>query len=400
MPSAQQLVAGDFEAFGAKWSPTGKHLAFLISQNWDTQLAVYDMQSSSYQILDDVFGWGSSTFAWSPNGLRIAYASQSEEDDWQPTISVANILTGEIQEVTSGSEPVWYIDDTTLLARCSSSVYGSSDRWSEEWTLTSYGFCRINAVTGESQRAIDIDAWNMSFSPTLGMIAFETITQTEDAESFFTNLETEFEEFVGAVVADNPSNFAEGRRDLSRELEARRFMEEKRSGMDAESLPFSSDLFVMSLDGGGPTQLTHDGRSSLISWTPDGRRILFATAGSTGNEVGMINPDGSDPRKVIDASLKPIQPSSVTITHDGKYALFVSQVDADAGIATIMTGESPADLHVVRIGSSSAKRLENQHPFKQRFALSPDGKRLVYEVLEDVRVLQGQERRELWVMSR
>ena len=45
------LNAGEFEAFGAKWSPTGKHLAFLINQGRNTQLAVYDMRGCEVAVL-------------------------------------------------------------------------------------------------------------------------------------------------------------------------------------------------------------------------------------------------------------------------------------------------------------------------------------------------------------
>ena len=68
-------------------------------------------------------------------------------------------------------------------------------------------------------------------------------------------------------------------------------------------------------------------------------------------------------------------------------------------MAKIMTGESAADVHVFEIGSTSAERLENQHAFKQRYGLSPDGETLVYEVLTDVRLLRAANS-ELWLLSR
>jgi hypothetical protein len=51
----------------------------------------------------------------------------------------------------------------------------------------------------------------------------------------------------------------------------------------------------------------------------------------------------------------------------------------NVGLAQVMTGEEPADLHLVRPGDSAPRRLRNRHTFKQRFALSADGRRLVYE---------------------
>jgi hypothetical protein len=59
-----------------------------------------------------------------------------------------------------------------------------------------------------------------------------------------------------------------------------------------------------------------------------------------------------------------------------------------------MTGEEAADLHLVRPGDETPRRLENRHTFKQRFTLSTDGRRLVYEA-NDRKTGQS----ELWLMK-
>jgi dipeptidyl aminopeptidase/acylaminoacyl peptidase len=88
----------------------------------------------------------------------------------------------------------------------------------------------------------------------------------------------------------------------------------------------------------------------------------------------------------------------VTLSPDGRYVFFVATVPGDAGVAKIMTGESPADLHVARVGAKTAKRLANRHAFKQRYAVSPDGKRIAYEVMQDVKLVGGAGKSELWLM--
>jgi hypothetical protein len=65
-----------------------------------------------------------------------------------------------------------------------------------------------------------------------------------------------------------------------------------------------------------------------------------------------------------------------------------------------MTGEEPADIHVAPVGGSGGTRLSNKHPFKQRFAVSPDGSKIAYEVLQDVKVIGGAGRSEIWLLRR
>jgi hypothetical protein len=55
---------------------------------------------------------------------------------------------------------------------------------------------------------------------------------------------------------------------------------------------------------------------------------------------------------------------------------------------------------VAPAGGGAPRRLANKHSFKHRYAVSPDGKRIAYEVLEDVKMIGGEGRSEIWVMSR
>jgi hypothetical protein len=110
-----------------------------------------------------------------------------------------------------------------------------------------------------------------------------------------------------------------------------------------------------------------------------------------------MNPDGSG-RQTILKGVKGVDPLTVTLSRDGRQVFFAAAVEADRALAQLMTGETPADLHVAPAGSDKAVRLANRHPFKQRYAVSPDGKRIVYEVNQDVKMLSGAARSELWVM--
>ena len=74
--------------------------------------------------------------------------------------------------------------------------------------------------------------------------------------------------------------------------------------------------------------------------------------------------------------------------------------DEPEQVVLVVEGTTTADLHVAAVGSGTAKRLANRHSFKQRYAVSPEGDRIVYEVLQDVKLLSGAGKSELWLMRR
>jgi hypothetical protein len=153
----------------------------------------------------------------------------------------------------------------------------------------------------------------------LEMLAFEDY-MGGDEDAVGVSGDEEFQGFVDAVVRDDPSNFAGGSRSLSRELEAREYMDE-RGGRDAA---VGTDVFVRGLGARRPTRVTRDGRSSLVAWSPDGLRLLYATSGGPEPGIWSVKPDGSDRRAVVEASLRGADPHSLTISADGAHLFFAS----------------------------------------------------------------------------
>lgn len=69
-----------------------------------------------------------------------------------------------------------------------------------------------------------------------------------------------------------------------------------------------AQILTMREDGSEAVQLTHDTTdASMPSWSPDGTRIAFhrVAAGGTGNEVWVMNADGSDERRVAGDAFAP-----------------------------------------------------------------------------------------------
>ncbi len=406
-PGPKLVVGGAFSAVAPSWSPTGRQFAFVRVEASRSRLAVYDLRQENHRDLADLSAWDAGAFSWSPDGTRIAYVGGTERG-WGESVFVVDVASGRSQRVTDGRRPIWAPDGRTLLMWCAAEGSAAS-AFAEDGELVDpggqfapgsfapAGFCRVDADTGEVlQRAAPSDeddlafGWSAAVSSLTGRLAFEKAVGEPPPPPPSRSGDGEFVDMVDSVAARGARNIAEGSRDLSRELEAR---ERDRKRRDSGGSGPARDVFVSEPDGSALRAITNDGRSGSPVWTRDGARILFVGEGG----LWLMNPDGSGRERVFTGKLS--DPPVAQLTADGRYVLFVAPVEASAGVAQLMTGETPEDLYVARVGSSKAKRLANRHPFKQRFALAPDGRRIVYEVLAETGTLTRQGgRSELWMM--
>lgn len=409
-PGTRVLVAGNFRAYAPVWSPTGRHLAFLIGEDAATSLAVYDFAKADFRRIAPTSAWEAQAFSWSPDGKKLAYASPAEAGEWQDAVFVVDADGGQPKKVAAGTSPTWAADGQTLIMVCSPERPSFPEGDSEEggggaaFSQQDWGprYCRVNVHTGDAQRTALEPQYGAALSPLHEAVVYEQAQEGATAETAGTapvSLDGEFQQLADNVAAGRARNVAEGTRDLTRELEAKQYAQRRQAAMTAEHLPYAADVYVAGLSSGAPTAVTSDRKSAFPSWTADGDRIVFATDGPSGLEFCTIRPDGTERRTVL-SGVKGVDPYTVTLSPNGRDVFFVATVPGEEGMARIMTGEMPADLHVASIGSNDVKRLANTHAFKRRFAVSPDGKRIVYEVLQDVKLVAGASKSELWLMRR
>lgn len=400
-PSTRRLVAGDFRAYAPVWSPSGGHLAFLVEDGRSTRIAVYDFAKSAHRVLGPAAAWDAGSYSWSSDGSKLAWSAPGGEGDWQQAIFVVEPEGGQPRRVGAGSAPKW-APDGSLIAVCMPEMRGAvgDDEATASYSDDDLGerYCRIDVASGEVQRTRLEPQPGAAFSAAYESVVFEQSSE-QAADGAAASEQGDFEQLVDSVAAGRARNVAEGSRDLSRALEARQYDKNREAARTAQRLPYAADVFVAGLAGGEPVAVTSDRHSAFPSWTEDGSRILFATDGASGVEFCTIRPDGGD-RQTVLSGVKGVDPYSVKLSRDGRQVFFVASVPGDEGMAKAMTGESPADLHVAAVGSGSAERLGNRHPFKQRYAVSPEGDRIVYEVLQDVKLLSGAGKSELWLMRR
>jgi hypothetical protein len=233
----------------------------------------------------------------------------------------------------------------------------------------------------------------LAFSPhaqTLVLERFPEEVPERVAAAAPASADAEFQALADEAVAGRATNFAEGSRDLGRAIEARGL--DKRGAGGAGHV--FGDLFAIDADSGAVTALTTDGRSSNARWTADGRIVyVHQPPEASRAELWVMGADGSGKQPLVQAPLDLFDASAVAV--GGDRVVYAAPVkDVNAGMAKVMTGEEAADLHLVRPGDKAPRRLKNRHSFKQRFALSPDGRRIVYEAND-----RKTGRSELWLMK-
>ncbi len=97
---------------------------------------------------------------------------------------------------------------------------------------------------------------------------------------------------------------------------------------DIEANRGSTDLYLMSTNGGEPTRITDmDGTEFNVTWRPDGDKIGFLSANSGSVQLWEMDPDGSNLRRVsdIDGGI-----DNFSYSPTGTYVAFTRDVKIDA----------------------------------------------------------------------
>lgn len=140
-----------------------------------------------------------------------------------------------------------------------------------------------------------------------------------------------------------------------------------------------SEIFVMSADGTGQTQLTDDQFADTVpAWSPDGNTIAFASRRHHNLDIYLMAPDGSDARRVTAARAKDMNPDW---SPDGSHLVFQSR------------RHSNWDLYTILPDGSGLKRLTDRPAAEWAPAWSPEATQIAFTSLrfdsgvEDIAVM-------------
>jgi TolB protein len=127
-----------------------------------------------------------------------------------------------------------------------------------------------------------------------------------------------------------------------------------------ESGGMNADIYIMNRDGTGVERLTDDPAQDIApEWSPDGTKIAFQSDRGDGFEIYVMNADGAGAAKVTDSPARVDDPSW---SPDGTALAFTSDQDNDIG-----------EIYVIGADGTGVTRLTDDRLFDEALDWSPKG---------------------------
>jgi dipeptidyl aminopeptidase/acylaminoacyl peptidase len=331
-----RYVGTDYSA-DARWSPTGKQLAFTSGRDYGNP-SLYVAKPTGKNMINLTGASYVVTPAWSPTGAAIAYVAAGSANWALWSINPLNKARRKLAaDVAPGVPPAWSPSGYALaFTRQEGSGYGI-------FTVAAGGGSERRIGAG-SEPSWSPDGMKLVFSGPAGI----TVANADGTGK------------TALTAGRSPSFSSDGTRIVF-----------ERNG----------DIWLMNADGHGQRQLTTGGQDVLPHWSPGGARIAFERGKP--DLPYVVSADGSGVWKVSSRAAEgglDWSPDAARIVFAGKAGLYLAQADG-SGVRRIAIGaRSRIEIRHVRTGRLQKTIVAAGHA--QAIALS----RSVLALLSDGRL--------------
>ncbi len=295
------------------WSPDGSQLAFVSNRSGSPEIYTMDADGTNVTRLthDDAY---EGSPAWSPDGSQIAFAGDVDGSGLYLIDSGGGEVTRVVATSHAGSlTPSWSGDGNAIAfvtqdtvdaqqqirvldvsAGTSSPIVSGVDLCCPAWSHAS-ATSSIDSPSAEGSDEPDDDQPTGTqhdqsglASPRNGPIVFTGMSSQKGEHLFLIEPDgTGLRQLTSGSASDTHASWSPD----GRQLVFQRYSDENRSG----------SLFVLDVESGATTQITHGVGVFRPAWSPDGSWIAFAGVGEdSASGIFVVRPDGTDLHRLTD----------------------------------------------------------------------------------------------------
>jgi Tol biopolymer transport system component len=414
-PSTRCIAAVNANSINPSWSPKGDRIAFVKTTDAGASyLTLYNVKTGKTRDLIPLKNAWMAELRWSPDGTEIAYEAQAAEDNyWGPAIYSVRVSDGNIRKVAEGSDPTWAPDSMRMAfvappkidySRWSSSqsegggegvIPAPEDKKKNRVGEQGNEICVLDLMNGDVKKVTAFPGARPTWSPKGEEILFQyeepidwekkmaerRARSGEGSES--AGSAPDMTEMMERALASGGATNIQADRGMAREFENMMYEKQNAESSIQDSLN-PTDLYVVKSDGTELTRLTEGGLSASPRWEVDGDRILYTyypPGKKNQGEIWVMNKDGSAKTRILGEGVSVSDNRTVTMLPQNEGFLFEGWTTDSPAVISLFTLGSTSDLFWLKAPGGKPKRLENKHPYKQNFSVSPDGKDVAYQVL-------------------